>query len=280
MSSRITTAFTRARAAGRAAFVPFLCGGDPNRETSLKACETVLAAGADLLEIGVPFSDPLADGPTNQRAAQRALDAGMTPSGVLDIVQQLRAGGHEAPVVLYLYYNLIYARGEKAFVAEAAAAGVDALLVLDLPPEESASLRELCAEAGLGLVFIVAPTTPRERLPIIAGAATSFLYYVSRTGVTGATDTIAEDLRERIAPIREATDLPIVVGFGVSKREHVEQVAAAADGVVVGSALVSLFEVHQDDPEAALAELRAKVLELIGGLARPTGGTEGSVTRG
>lgn len=267
MSHRITAAFARAKAAGRAAFVPYLCGGDPSFEVSLRACETVIGAGADILEVGVPFSDPLADGPTNQRAAQRALDAGMTPARTLELVQRLRERT-EVPVVLYIYYNLIHARGEAAFVAEATAAGVDALLVLDLPPEESQTLRDLCASAGLGLVFIVAPTTPTSRLPIIAGAATSFLYYVSRTGVTGATETIASDLAQRIAPIRQVTDLPVVVGFGVSRRAHVTEVATVADGVVVGSALVGLFDQYLHDAEAALAALREKVRELAGGLSR------------
>ncbi len=268
MNHRISDAFQRVAAEGRAAFIPYLCGGDPDFDRSLAACRGVLAGGADLLEIGVAFSDPLADGPTNQRAAERALTAGMTPARTLELVRAVRAGS-TVPVILYIYYNLIFAWGEEDFARAAVEAGVDALLVLDLPPEESADLRAICGRAGLGLVFIVAPTTPPERLPIIAQAATSFLYYVSRTGVTGVTASLAVDLRERVGAIRAVTSLPVVVGFGVSTPEQVAAVAAAADGVVVGSALVNILAERASEPAESIANsLESRVRELVAGTRR------------
>ncbi|MDI1249506.1 MAG: tryptophan synthase subunit alpha, partial [Lacunisphaera sp.] len=187
---RISQAFARAGREKRAAFVAYLCAGDPDFNTSLAACRAVLEAGADVLELGVPFSDPLADGLTNQLAAQRALDGGMTAARVLELVRQVREFS-QVPVVFYTYYNLVFSNGVEAYVRAAKAAGVDGMLTLDLPPEEAGEVLAACLKHDLKTVFIVAPTTPAERLPRIGAAATGFIYYVSREGVTGVRDQVA-----------------------------------------------------------------------------------------
>jgi tryptophan synthase alpha chain len=264
---RIKDAFSRARAQNRAAFVAYLCAGDPDFETSLAACRAVVAAGADILELGVPFSDPLADGVTNQLAAQRALESGMTPAGVFELTRRIRESS-EVPVVLYTYYNLVFSNGVEGFVRAAAAAGVDGLLILDLPPEEAKEASASCARHGVDTVCIVAPTTPDSRLPRIAAAATGFIYYVSREGVTGVRERLAGGIPEAVARIRAHTGLPVAVGFGISTRAQVAQVAALADGVVVGSALVNVIR----DGIGALGSigpaLSLKVSELAAGAAR------------
>ncbi|MBM3872417.1 MAG: tryptophan synthase subunit alpha [Verrucomicrobia bacterium] len=265
---RLNTAFARARSANRAAFVAYLCAGDPDFDISLAACRTLVANGVDILEIGVPFSDPLADGLTNQLAAQRALESGMTAERVFELVRRLRAEFPELPIVFYTYYNLVFSNGSEAYVRAATAAGVDAMLTLDLPPEEAAELSEIAARHGLRTVFIVAPTTPEERLPRICSAATGFIYYVSREGVTGVRDAVAANIPEAVARIRRATSLPVVVGFGISRREHVRAVAADADGVVVGSALVNCIREHLGRPEATVQRLAAVAADLSAGLGR------------
>jgi len=264
-SSRITTAFSRAKAEGRAAFVAYLAAGDPDLERSLAACRTVIENGVDVLELGVPFSDPLADGVTNQLAAQRALRAGVGREQVLELVCGIRAFS-EVPIILYTYYNLVFANGIEAYVREARGAGVDGLLTLDLPPEEAGDLSAACAAEGVKTVFIVAPTTPAERVTRIVETATGFIYYVSRTGVTGVRDSMASGLGESVAQIKARTSLPVVVGFGISTREHVAQVAAVADGAVVGSLLVGTIAEHLDSSEAMCAALAARMRELTPGL--------------
>ncbi|WP_309400902.1 tryptophan synthase subunit alpha [Cerasicoccus maritimus] len=264
--SRISQAFQQARTNGRPLFVSYLCAGDPSFDTSLAACKSLIEAGADILELGAPFSDPLADGLTNQLAAQRALEGGMTQAKVLDLVREIRKFS-EVPVVLYTYYNLVFAPGEADYARQAKEAGVDGFLVLDLPPEEAGSWQKVCADEGLDTVFIVAPTTPTERIAKIASAATGFIYYVSRTGVTGERSELSADLKDSVAQIRSVTDLPLVVGFGVSRPEHVATIGAIADGVVVGSALVNCLASNLEQPEAGVATLKTKAEELIGGLA-------------
>lgn len=244
---RLSACFARLREQGRAAFVTYLCAGDPDFSTSLACCREAIAGGADILELGVPFSDPLADGLTNQLAADRALRAGMTQDRVFDLVRELRRDS-EIPIVFYTYYNLVFARGESAYVRQARRAGVDGILVLDLPPEEAADYLRICREEGMRTVFLAAPTTPDERIPVIAEATTGFLYYVSRTGVTGVRDALPDDLGEAVARLRRHTNLPIAVGFGISRREQVEAVSALADAVVVGSALVGQVARHLDSP--------------------------------
>jgi tryptophan synthase alpha chain len=262
---RIATAFARVRAEQRAAFIAYLCAGDPDFDTSLAACRAVLAAGVDVLELGVPFSDPLADGLTNQLAAQRALESGMTPARVLELVRRIRAFS-PAPIVFYTYYNLIFANGIEASVRAAQEAGVDALLTLDLPPEEAPELQAACAQHGLKTVFIVAPTTPDARLAKVCGAATGFIYYVSREGVTGARRDLAANIPQAVARIKAHTTLPVAVGFGISTREQVRQVAQAADGVVVGSALVNVIKTGLADPASIPAKLGTVAADLIAGV--------------
>lgn len=262
--NRIDQAFATARAENRAAFVAYLCAGDPDFETSLAACRAVLEAGVDVLEIGVPFSDPLADGLTNQLAAQRALESGMTSERVLELVRAVREFS-QVPIVFYTYYNLVFAQGSEAYAAKAKAAGVDGLLTLDLPPEEAAEHLAACEKHALKTVFIVAPTTPDSRLPVITQAATGFIYYVSREGVTGEQSSMAEGIRARVELIQQHTDLPVVVGFGISSAEHVKTVAQASDGVVVGSAIVNCIAENLGDPQAITAALRDKMHALIGG---------------
>lgn len=262
MSDRIDRAFALARKEKRALFVAYLCAGDPDFATSLEACKRVIANGVEVLELGVPFSDPLADGPTNQLAAERALASGMNQARLFELVRELRKVT-EIPIVFYTYYNLILAHGEAEFVKQAKAAGVDGVLTLDLPPEEAGSLLPLCRAAGLANIFILAPTTPSSRIELISAQASGFLYYVSRTGVTGTRDSMSADLEEQLARIRRHTDLPVVVGFGISKPEHVLQVGRVADGVVVGSALVNCFATGEP-PAVQLDSVAAKMRYLTG----------------
>jgi len=259
--SRIANTFSRTRAEGRAAFVAYLAAGDPDLETSLAACRTVIETGVDVLELGVPFSDPLADGLTNQLAAQRALAAGIGREQVFELVRRIRAFS-EVPIVLYTYYNLVFANGIEDYVREARAAGVDGLLTLDLPPEEADELSAACAAHELQTVFIVAPTTPPARVARIVERATGFIYYVSREGVTGTRDALASGLGEAVAQIKQRTSLPVVVGFGISKREHVQAVAALADGVVVGSLLVGTIADNLGSTEKICAALATRMREL------------------
>jgi tryptophan synthase alpha chain len=265
--SRIKEAFARALAQNRAAFIAYLCAGDPDFDTSLAACRAVIEAGADILELGVPFSDPLADGLTNQLAAQRALEAGMTSKKVFELVRRLREKS-EVPIVFYTYYNLVFSNGVEAYVREAKAAGVDGMLILDLPPEESAEAAKASRAHGIDTVCIVAPTTPDSRLPRIAAAATGFIYYVSREGVTGVREQLAGGIPEAVARIRAHTALPVAVGFGISTRAQVAQVASHADGVVVGSALVNLIRDGLGARGGIAAALKGRVSDLAAGTAR------------
>ena len=262
---RIAQAFARARSEKRAAFIAYLCAGDPDFDTSLAACRAVLDAGADILELGVPFSDPLADGLTNQLAAQRALDGGMTAARVFELVRRLREHS-QVPIVFYTYYNLVFSNGVDAYVCAAKEAGVDGMLTLDLPPEEADEVLTACRQHGLKTVFIVAPTTPTERLPRIGAAATGFIYYVSREGVTGVRDQMAANIPEAVARIRRHTALPVAVGFGVSTPAQVKEVARSADGVVVGSALVNIIKDNLDSRAALPARLQTTAAGLVAGV--------------
>lgn len=263
---RIAQAFARTRREKRAAFVAYLCAGDPDFDTSLAACRAVLDAGADVLELGVPFSDPLADGLTNQLAAQRALDGGMTAARVFELVKRLREKS-QVPIIFYTYYNLVFSNGVENYVRAAKEAGVDGMLTLDLPPEEADEMLAACARHDMKTVFIVAPTTPAARLARIGAAATGFIYYVSREGVTGVRDQVAANIPEAVARIRQHTALPVAVGFGISTREQVKQVARAADGVVVGSALVNVIKDNLDNRAGLPARLRITAADLVAGAA-------------
>ncbi len=262
---RIAQAFTRARQEKRAAFVAYLCAGDPDFNSSLAACRAVIDAGADVLELGVPFSDPLADGLTNQLAAQRALEGGMNAARVFELVRQIREKS-QVPLVFYTYYNLVFSNGVDNYVRAAKEAGVDGMLTLDLPPEEAGEVLEACRKYGVKTVFIVAPTTPPERLEKICAAATGFIYYVSREGVTGVRDQMAVNIPEAVTRIRQHTALPVVVGFGISTPAQVKEVARASDGVVVGSALVNVIKENLDNRAGLPARLRIRAAELVGGV--------------
>ncbi len=264
--NRIEKAFAQAHEEKRAAFVGYLCAGDPDFDSSVEACRAVIESGVDVLELGVPFSDPLADGLTNQLAAQRALESGSTSQHVLDLVRAIRAFS-EVPIVFYTYYNLVFAQGSEAYAERAKAAGVDGILTLDLPPEEAGEHLEACAKHDLKTVFIVAPTTPDARLEIICKATTGFVYYVSREGVTGEQASMSEGIAAQVAQIKQHTDLPVVVGFGISNADHVHTVAQAADGVVVGSAIVNCIAENPTDSKAISASLRAKMGTLLEGNA-------------
>lgn len=233
----------------------YLAAGDPDLPRTAELVRALARAGTDVVELGVPFSDPLADGVVNQLAAARALAAGTTVRGVLDLVRGLRAAGEEVPVVLYTYLNPVYAFGFGRFLDAAAVAGVDGLLPLDLPPDEQARNGELArasAAAGVRFIRLLAPTTPPERVRAIAAAGEGFLYYVSREGVTGERAELSGSLAERLALIRAATDLPVAVGFGISTPEQARAAAGAgADAVVVGSAIVRRIGEWGDEPDLA-----------------------------
>ena len=262
---RIASAFQSVRDQDSALLVSYLCAGDPDLETSYQACCKLIEAGVGVLELGVPFSDPLADGLTNQLAADRALRSGMTPDQVFTLARRLRQHS-EVPIVLYTYYNIVMAPGIEAYVKEAKASGVDAILTLDLPPEEAGELFEICKQHGMGTVLIVAPTTPDERIERITSVATSFIYYVSYEGVTGVRTELATGISEAVQRIKTHTDLPVVVGFGISTPEQVRTVAQDADGVVVGSALVNCIPANEGNPQAAIAAISEKARALVGGL--------------
>jgi tryptophan synthase alpha chain len=268
--SRLQSTFARVRAEQRAAFVAYVCAGDPDFDTSVEVCRALLANGVDVLELGVPFSDPLADGLTNQLAAQRALESGMTAARVFELVRRVRAFS-QAPIVFYTYYNLVFANGVDAYVRAAREAGVDGMLTLDLPPEEAGEMKAACQRHGVDTVFIIAPTTPDERIATIAAATTGFIYYVSREGVTGVRDQVAGNIPEAVARIRSRTTLPMVVGFGIGTRAQVAQIAAQADGVVVGSALVNCIRDHLTDRSGIPAAIGARAADLAAGTHRTAG---------
>lgn len=263
--NRIESAFSKAKSEGRSAFVSYVCAGDPDIDTSLDVCRTLIKSGVDVMELGVPFSDPLADGLTNQLAAQRALEAGTTQADVFELVRKIRKENDSVPIVFYTYYNLMFSNGLDQYIADAKAAGVDGLLVLDLPPEEAEDHMASCEKHGMKTVFLIAPTTPPARVGFIAKHATGFIYYVSRTGVTGVREDLADDLNEMVGMIREATDKPLVVGFGVSKREQVRTICELADGVVVGSAIVNTIKDNLGDPAAITARMGELVSDLVAG---------------
>lgn len=241
--NRIDQRFADLRAAGQKGFVAYIGAGDPNLEATENIAVALDAAGVDVLELGVPFSDPLADGLVNQLAAQRGLASGTTPAKLLDSVANIRKRS-QVPIVLYIYYNLIHRHGLAEFINVAAEAGVDGMLALDLPPEEADEYETLMRDAGLCSIWLVAPTTPEERIAAITARGNGFIYYISREGVTGMQQNVAANMEEATAVIRKHTKLPIAVGFGISNPEQAHQVAACSDAVVVGSAIVNQIAEH------------------------------------
>lgn len=254
----IAGAFDRARAAGRTAMIPFITVGFPDLATSEEIAMALIEGGADLLEVAVPFSDPLADGTTVQRSSQVALGQGTRLADCLELVRRLRGRGVTIPLILFGYTNPFYQYGFERLAADAAAIGVDGFIVPDLPAEESDDLLAACRAHGLDLVFLVAPTSTDERLRLVAERAAGFIYCVSLTGVTGARHDLAAGLPDYIARVRATTDLPLAVGFGISTAAHVATVGQYADGAVVASAMINAIEVlpPAEQPAAAAAFLR------------------------
>ncbi len=253
---RLARRFDELRAQGRSALVFFLTAGDPDAESTVALMHALVEAGADVLELGMPFSDPMADGPVIQRASERALAGGMHLAGVIDTVRAFRARDAVTPVVLMGYLNPIEAMGCERFAGAAATAGVDGLLVVDAPPEESADLGAACAANGLARVLLIAPTTSEERIARICASAQGFVYYVSMKGVTGSRDLDVDGLAQAVARVRRHTGLPVGIGFGIRDPQAAAAVARSADAVIVGSALVALIEAGAHDPPALCAQVR------------------------
>ncbi len=237
--TRIDAKFAALRDQGKKAFVAYVMAGDPDYDTSLEVVKGLPGAGVDVIELGLPFTDPMADGPTIQAAGQRALDGGMTLQRTLDLARAFRETDETTPIVLMGYYNPIYSRGVETFLADAKSAGIDGLIVVDLPPEEDAELCLPAQAAGLNFIRLATPTTDDNRLPRVLQNTSGFVYYVSITGITGAAEAQATDVGPEVARIKAATDLPVIVGFGINTPEKSRNIASVSDGAVVGSAIVS-----------------------------------------
>lgn len=249
-SSRLAHRFSQLAAAGEKGFVAYVTAGDPSADATLAILRALEAAGTDVIELGIPFSDPLADGPTIQAASGRALAAGMSVAGTLDLVRRFRASS-EVPLVLFTYLNPIYVYGFDRFLTDATEAGADGLLILDLPPDEADRNAELVSAGGLDPIRLIAPTTPPARMAKIAATGKGFLYYVSREGVTGEQTSLSDTIASQVAEIRRHTPLPIAVGFGISTPEQSAAVAQNADAVVVGSAIVRRIAENAGAPDLA-----------------------------
>jgi tryptophan synthase alpha chain len=258
--TRIDATFARLRAARKKAFVAYIMGGDPDVSTALAVMKGMPAAGVDIIELGMPFTDPMADGPTIQLAGQRALEGGMTLEATLQMVRDFRAGDDVTPIVMMGYYNPIYSRGVDRFLADAKAAGIDGLIVVDLPPEEDGELCLPAQAAGLNFIRLATPTTDAKRLPKVLQNTSGFVYYVSVTGITGAAAAVATDVAPEVARIKAATNLPVIVGFGINTPAQAKAIAAVADGCVVGSAIVK--DIGAGKPAA---EVLANVAALAAG---------------
>jgi tryptophan synthase alpha chain len=265
--SRIAARFAALKQQGRGALVTYLQAYDPDPATSMALLRGLPGAGADLIEIGVPFTDPMADGPAIQRAAQRALKAGATLAGVLAMARDFRTGNAETPIILMGYYNPILSYGIDRFCCDAAASGVDGLIVVDLPPEEADEIEPQAKVAGLDLIRLVAPTTDDARLPRVLAATSGFVYYVSITGITGTGSATSEALAAAVPRIRRHTDLPIAIGFGIRTPLQAAEAARLADGAVVGTALVDTLAASLDEEGRARPETVRQVLDQVRGLA-------------
>lgn len=260
---RLETKFETLSADGTPAFVAYIMAGDPDAETALEVMKGLPGAGVDVIELGIPFTDPMADGATIQLAGQRALEAGQTLNKTLDMARAFREGDTETPIVLMGYYNPIYSKGVDRFLAEAKEAGVDGLIIVDLPPEEDSELCLPANAAGLNFIRLATPTSDEKRLPKVLQNTSGFVYYVSMTGITGTADVQGDAVAPEVARIKASTDLPVVVGFGIKTPESAKTIAAVADGVVVGSAIVERIG-RGDAP--------AKVLDFVASLADATHG--------
>lgn len=267
--NRIDSLFARLKSEGRPALIAYITGGDPTLDASAKIALALERSGVDILELGIPFSDPLADGATIQAAAARALASGASVPGILDLIREIRKSS-QIPIVLFAYLNPLYVYGFERFQRDAAEAGADGLLLLDLPPQEAARNEELTSSQGLKTIRLIAPTTPPERLKEITDAAEGFIYCVSREGVTGEQSTLSTDIAERVAAIRNLTRVPVAVGFGISTPDQAATVAALADGVVVGSAIVRRIGDTGNVPELPerIAEFVAPLAAAVHGVRR------------
>lgn len=259
--NRIEQRFADLKSQGKKGLVVYIGAGDPDLESTRQLALAFDNAGADVLELGIPFSDPLADGLVNQLAAQRGLDSGTTPGGVLETVKSIRKES-EIPIVFFVYYNLLHRYGLKRFIQDSADAGADGILILDLPPEESEDYSQLMQNAGLCPVFLIAPTTPDARIQSIVEQGKGFIYYVSREGVTGMQSSISSTISEMTGTIRQRTQLPIAIGFGISNPEQARQVAEYGDAIVVGSAVVNKIA-----EEGKSDTLVSHVSEFVGSLS-------------
>ncbi len=267
MTTRIDRRFAALKTEGRAALVTFITAGDPDADTSLAILKALPAAGADVVELGMPFTDPMADGPSVQAAGQRALDTGQTMAKTLAMVRAFRAGDTATPIVLMGYYNPIYIYGVERFLADAKAAAIDGLIIVDLPPEEDDELCLPTLRAGLNFIRLATPTTDDRRLPAVLANTSGFVYYVSITGITGAATPDPAKVSGAVARIKRHTKLPVAVGFGVKTPEHARAIAASADGVVVGSSLVDAIKLSLDADGKATARTVAAVTDLVASLA-------------
>jgi tryptophan synthase alpha chain len=269
--SRIEKRFAALRAEGRAGLVAYLIAGDPDPDTSARLFAGLPGAGADLIEMGMPFSDPMADGPAIQDAGQRALKAGMTLRGTLAMVRSLRRNDDATPIVLMGYYNPIYRYGAEVFACDAVSAGVDGVIVVDLPPEEDSELTGPARAAGLDVIRLATPTSDDGRLPVIVGRASGFIYYVAIAGITGTRSADSAEVAAAVARLRRFTDLPVAVGFGIKNPEQAAAVGRAADAAVVGSSLVQRLAANLDPDGRAKPGLVDAVLADVGALAAGLG---------
>lgn len=266
--SRIPARFAANAASGRASLVTFITAGDPDPTTSLAIVKALPGAGADVIELGMPFSDPMADGPAIQWSSMRALKAGMTLAKTLALVKEFRKTNAETPIVLMGYYNPIYVYGVERFLSDAKAAGIDGLIVVDLPPEEDSELCVPAMKAGLNFIRLATPTTDDKRLPAVLANTSGFVYYVSITGITGTATPDFSKVSEAVARIKRHTTLPVAVGFGVKAPEHASAIAQGADGVVVGSALVEAVRTSLDANGKATEKTVSAVTDLVSSLSK------------
>ncbi len=248
MQSRIEKVFKKLKANNQKALIPFITAGDPDLDATKRLVIEMEKAGADIIELGVPFSDPIADGPAIQKASYRSLKAGTTLKKIIGVVKELRQTT-EIPIVLMTYYNPVFKYGVSEFVRNANEAGVDGIIIPDLPPEEGEGIIEEGKRRGLDTIFLLAPTSTKERIKMVASVSTGFIYYVSLTGVTGARESLPETVEASVNKIRKATNKPIAVGFGISTAEQAKRIASFADGVIVGSAIVNVIEKNLDKPD-------------------------------
>lgn len=274
MTTRIDTRFAELKKEGRSAFVTFVMCGDPDLTTSLEIIKALPKAGADVIELGMPFTDPMADGPAIQAAGLRALKAGTTLKKTLQVVRDFRTGDNATPIVLMGYYNPIYIYGVEKFLADAKSAGVDGLIIVDLPPEEDTELCIPAMKAGLNFIRLATPTTDDKRLPAVLANTSGFVYYVSITGITGSAAADTAQVSEAVARIKRHTQLPVCVGFGIRTPEAARGIAQAANGAVVGSALIDALRATLDSEGRATAKTVPAVADLASALAQGVRGAK------